>query len=88
VVSLRYTMKESTNRIFVGLHELCRNDPPPDRSSQSQAVPNDKPEFGREVRMDDILDDVQETLLESETRVRRGAKWFYEDFTCMPLCLS
>jgi hypothetical protein len=33
--------------------------------------------------MDDVLDDVQETLLHSEDRVVRGASWFYRDFTCM-----
>jgi hypothetical protein len=32
--------------------------------------------------MANILDGVQDTLLEGETRVRRGAAWFYKDFTC------
>jgi large conductance mechanosensitive channel len=31
---------------------------------------------------DQTLVDVQEDLLEGEQRVVRGARWFYEDFTC------
>jgi hypothetical protein len=38
-------------------------------------------------RMDDIVDDVRDTLIESEVRVRRGATWFWSDFTCMFLSL-
>ncbi len=38
--------------------------------------------------MNDIFDDVQDSLLQGEVRVRRGASWFYEDFTCIfPLLL-
>ena len=38
-------------------------------------------------KMDDIVDDVHETLIESGERVRRGATWFWSDFTCMILSL-
>jgi hypothetical protein len=32
--------------------------------------------------MDQTLVDVQQNLLDGEQRVVRGARWFYEDFTC------
>jgi hypothetical protein len=38
-------------------------------------------------KMDDMLGDVQDTLIQSQERVVRGATWFYRDFTCMFLTL-
>jgi len=35
------------------------------------------------LRMNDVLDDVHESLLHGEERVARSARWFYEDFTCV-----